>query len=122
MKRWRWPRLDVLYAVHDRQVSEHGGLEGVSDANALEFAMARPQNQAAYEEPDAAALAAAYAFGLATNHGFADGNKRTAWVIARVFLADHGYALRFDPHDAVRVMESVAAGSVSEQQLGAWFR
>ncbi len=84
--------------------------------------MARPQNLAAYESPDAAALAAAYACGLALNHGFADGNKRTAWVVARLFLADNGYALHFDPTDAVLAMESVAAGKLSESDLAAWFR
>lgn len=122
MKRWRWPRLDVLYAVHDRQLAEHGGLEGVRDANALESAMARPQNQAAYGKPDAAALAAAYAYGLARNHGFVDGNKRTAWVIARLFLRDHGHRFQFDPLEAIRMMEATAAGRLTEEQIAAWFR
>lgn len=85
--------------------------------------MARPQNLAAYgRKPDAAALAAAYAYGLARNHGFADGNKRTAWVMARLFLADHGHGLRFAPLDAVRLMEGVAAGTLTEDQLAEWFR
>jgi death-on-curing protein len=115
-------RKDVLYAIHDRQLAEHGGLPGVVDAGRMEAALARPQNLAAYESPDAAALAAAYAFGLLRNHGFADGNKRTGWVIARLFLADNEYGLRFDPTDAVRTMESVAAGTLSESELGEWFR
>lgn len=122
MKRWRWLRLDVLYAVHDRQLADHGGLEGVRDANALESAMARPQHQAAYGKPDAAALAAAYAYGLARNYGFVDGNKRTAWVIARLFLADHGYKLQYNPLEAIRMMETVAAGTLTEEQIAAWFR
>ena len=122
MIRWRWVALDVLYAVHDRQMAEHGGLLGVRDRNVLESAMARPQHLAAYKEPDAPALAAAYAYGLARNHGFADGNKRTAWVIARVFLADHGHTLTFDAEDAVHLMESVAAGRLTERQLAGWFR
>ena len=84
--------------------------------------LARPQNLAADESPDAAALAAAYAFGLIRNHGFADGNKRTGWVIARLFLADNGYGLRFDPADAVLAMEAVAAGTRSEPELAEWFR
>lgn len=119
---WRWVETSVAYAVHDRQLAEHGGLDGVRDRGAVESALARPRNLAAYEEPDAADLAAAYAFGLARNHGFADGNKRTAWVIARLFLADNGYRLLFDPRDAVTTMEAVAAGSLDESALAAWFR
>lgn len=122
MKRWRWIRADVLYAIHDRQIAEHGGPLGVLDANRVEAALAHPRNLAGYESPDAAALAGAYAHRLARSHCFADGNKRTAWVAARLFLADNGFQLRFDPADAVRTMESVAAGDVSEQELAAWFR
>jgi death-on-curing protein len=119
---WRWVGASIAYAVHDRQLAEHGGLDGVRDRGAVESGLARPRNLAAYEEPDAADLAAAYTFGLARNHGFSDGNKRTAWVVARLFLADNGYRLRFDRHDAVKTMEAVAAGSVDENALAAWFR
>jgi len=122
MTSWRWIGSSLVYAIHDRQVAEHGGLDGVRDQGAVESALARSQNLAAYTEPDASALAAAYAYGLARNHGFADGNKRTAWVIARVFLADNGYRLVFDPADAVRTVESLAAGALSEDQLASWFR
>lgn len=122
MKRWRWIRRDVLYAIHDRQIAEHGGLAGVLDADRVDAALARPRNLAAYEKPDAAALAAAYAHGLLRNHGFADGNKRTAWMAARLFLADNGFDLRFDAVDAVRTMERAAAGGLSEEGLAAWFR
>jgi death on curing protein len=119
---WRWIGSSLVYAIHDRQIAEHGGLDGVRDQGAVESALARPQNLAAYAEPDASALAAAYAYGLARNHGFADGNKRTAWVIARVFLADNGYRLTFDPADAVRTVESLAGGALSEDELASWFR
>ncbi len=122
MKRWRWVRADVLHAIHDRQIAEHGGLSGVLDAGRVEAALAHPRNLAAYESPDAAALAAAYAHRLARSHGFADGNKRTGWVAARLFLADNGFALRFDPADAVLTMQSVAADDLSEKDLAAWFR
>lgn len=122
MTSWRWIGLDVLYAVHDSQLAEHGGLPGVRDQGAVESAMARPQNHAAYGEPGGAVLAAAYAYGLTRNHGFADGNKRTAWVMARLFLADHGHTLRFASIDAIQLMESVAAGTMTEEQLAAWFR
>jgi death-on-curing protein len=119
---WRWVALEVVYAIHDRQLSEHGGSQGVRDQGAIESALARPQNLAAYGEPDVAALGAAYAFGLARNHGFVDGNKRTAWVIARLFLADNGVRLSYDKADAVRTVEGLAAGRIDEETLAAWFR
>ncbi|TAM52525.1 MAG: type II toxin-antitoxin system death-on-curing family toxin [Paraburkholderia sp.] len=122
MTAWRWVRADLTYAVHDRQLAEHGGLDGVRDKGAVESALARPQNLVVYAGADAAALAAAYAYGLARNHGFADGNKRTAWVVARLFLADNGYRLKFDPTDAVGTMEMVAAGELDEAALAEWFR
>jgi death-on-curing protein len=122
VKRWRWIRVDVLHAIHDRQIAEHGGPLGVLDAGRVEAALTHPRNLAAYESPDAATLAAAYAHRLARSHCFADGNKRTAWVAARLFLADNGFLLRYDPADAVRTMHSVAAGTVSESELATWFR
>lgn len=122
MTAWRWIGAPVVYAVHDRQLAEHGGPDGIRDQGAVESAVARPRNLATYTEPDAAALAAAYAFGIARNHGFVDGNKRTAWIVARLFLADNGYLLRFDKPEAVRMMEGVAAGTVAEADLAAWFR
>jgi death on curing protein len=122
VKRWRWIRADVLYAVHDRQIAEHGGPPGVLDAGRVGAPLAHPRNLAAYESPDAADLAAAYAHRLARSHCFADGNKRTAWVAARLFLADNAFLLRFDPADAVRTMQSVAAGDLSEEELAAWLR
>ncbi|WP_020696352.1 type II toxin-antitoxin system death-on-curing family toxin [Reyranella massiliensis] len=122
MTAWRWVALDVLQAIHDRQIAEHGGPDGVRDGGAIESALARPRNLAAYGKPDAADLAAAYAYGLARNHGFVDGNKRVAWVAARLFLADNGYRLRFDPADAVRAVEALAADTLDEGKLAAWFR
>ena len=122
MTAWRWVALEAVYAIHDRQLSEHGGGQGVRDQGAIESAMARPRNLTAYGEPDVAALAAAYAFGLARNHGFVDGNKRTAWIVARLFLADNGVRLSYDKADAVRTMESLAAGRIDEDVLADWFR
>jgi len=121
-KDWRWVDLAVIHAVHDRQLAEHGGADAVRDAGGVDSALARPVNLASYGAPDAADRAAAYAYGLARNHGFVDGNKRTAWIAARLFLADNGYRLAFDPVDAVRVMEGVAGGTVTETALAAWFR
>jgi death-on-curing protein len=122
MTRWRWVALNVVYAIHDRQISEHGGGRGVRDVGAVESALARPRNLAAYGAPDAADLAAAYAFGIARDHGFIDGNKRVAWVTARLFLADNGYRLRFDKVEAVRLVEALAAGQLSQEAVAAWFR
>jgi death-on-curing protein len=119
---WRWIGSQLVYAIHDRQLAEHGGLDGVCDAGALESALGGLLNLAAYGEPDAADLAAAYVFGITRNHGFADGNKRTAWVIGRLFLADNGYRLQFDKSEAVRVVEAVAAGTLGEAELADWFR
>ena len=122
MTAWRWVGAQVVHAIHDRQLAQHGGLAGLRDPGAVESALARPRNLAAYGKPDACDLAAAYAYGLARSHGFCDGNKRTAWVAARLFLADHGHRLRFDPADAVRTMEAVADGGLAEDALAAWFR
>jgi death-on-curing protein len=119
---WRWVGAPVVYAVHDRQLAEHGGLDGLRDQGAIESALAPPRNLVTCGQPDAAALAAAYAYGLARNHGFADGNKRTAWIVARLFLADNGYRLTFDKADAVRTVEAVAAGSLDDAALAEWFR
>ena len=121
-RQWRWVGLNVVLAIHDRQLAEHGGADGIRDRNAIESALARPLNLAAYGDPDAADLAAAYACGLAGNHGFVDGNKRTAWVVARLFLADSGQRIKFDPLDAIRTMEDVASGRIRENELAGWFR
>lgn len=117
-----WLDIGVALAVHDRQLAEHGGGEGVRDAAMLESALARPLNRWGYGEGDRAALAAAYAFGIARNHPFVDGNKRTGWVFARLFLALNGVELRFMPEDAIRVMLALAAGEISEEVLADWFR
>ncbi len=122
MTDWRWVSPEVIFAVHDRQLAEHGGGEGIRDLGLVESALARPQNLAAYGKPDAADLAAAYAYGLAKNHGFVDGNKRTAWIAARLFLADNGYGLSFDKVDAIKTVEALAAGNISEDELAVWFR
>ena len=92
------------------------------DLGMVESAMARPQNLASYGEPDAADLAAAYLYGLARNHGYADGNKRTAWIVARLFLADNGFRLAFDPAEAIAMVERVAGGMLAEGELAGWFR
>ena len=122
MTAWRWVSASVVHAIHDRQLAEHGGLAGIRDAGMIESALARPQNLAVYDKPDVSDLAAAYAYGLARNHGFADGNKRTAWVVARLLIADNGGRLKFDPAAAVRIVEALAGGSLPEAVLASWFR
>ncbi|MYB54293.1 MAG: type II toxin-antitoxin system death-on-curing family toxin [Acidobacteriia bacterium] len=119
---WRWVSLEVVLAVHGRQIAEHGGADGIRDLGLIESALARPANLMSYGDPDAASLAAAYAHGLVPNHGFVDGNKRVAWVTARLFLLANGWKLIFDPFDAIRIMESASAGQVSEEDVANWFR
>ena len=119
---WHWVALRVVLAIHDRQIAEHGGAGGIRDLGMIESSLARPINLAAYGNPDAAELAAAYAFGLIRNHGFVDGNKRTAWVVVRVFLSDNHQNFEFDPFDAIRIVEGVAGRKVSESKLADWFR
>jgi death-on-curing protein len=114
------PRL-VVDAVHLDQLREHGGLPGVRDENALEAALARPGQKWA-PTTDLAALAAAYAFGLANAHPFNDGNKRIAFLTAVVFLGLNGKDLDAAETDVVQVMVVLAGGSLKEQQLAAWLR
>lgn len=119
---WRFISVDVALAVHDRQLAEHGGPAGVKDLGLLESALARPINKHAYGEDDPCALAAAYAFGVARNHPFVDGNKRTAWVLARLFLALNAVEVSFGKQEAIEMMLALAAGEIGEDQVAAWFR
>lgn len=119
---WVWVALAVAEAAHLEQLAEHGGGQGVRDARLLDSAMARAQNLAAYAEPDAAALAAAYAFEIARNHPFVDGNKRTAAAVAETFLVLNGYALNAKDAELVVAVLALAAGELSEEELADWFR
>ncbi|HEX6496275.1 MAG TPA: type II toxin-antitoxin system death-on-curing family toxin [Acidobacteriaceae bacterium] len=121
-RRWQWVEINALYAIHDRLIAEHGGLGGTRDRAMIESAMARPQHLAIYGKPDAADLASAYAFGLARNHGFMDGNKRAAWTVARLFLARNGLQLNFQAIDAIVAVERLAAGVISQDQFAEWLR
>ena len=122
MKRWQWLREDVLYAVHDAQLAEHGGLSGVRDAGLFASALARPQNVAAYGNADYADLAAAYGYGIARNHPFIDGNKRTAFVAVELFLAINGFELLADDAACVLTLLGVAAGELEEADFSKWIR
>jgi death-on-curing protein len=118
----RWLPKDLILAVHDRQLAEHGGARGVRDQGLLESALARPQNLFAYGESDVAALAGAYAFGIARNHPFIDGNKRTAFVACELFLAANGYELAASDEECLAMMLALAADEIDEAEFAAWLR
>jgi death-on-curing protein len=120
--KWVWIATEVALAAHAEQLAEHGGGEGVRDAGMLDSAMARPRNLADYGDPDAAALAAAYAFGIARNHPFVDGNKRTAAVVSETFLVLNGHALDASDAELVVAFVALAAGELGEEELADWFR
>lgn len=119
---WVWIDRAVLLAVHDEQLAEHGGALGIRDIGLFESAIARPQQLAHYGEPDVAELAAAYAVGVSRNHPFVDGNKRTAFVAAELFLVLNGHELQVDDADCVMVMLAVAAGQMDEATFASWLR
>jgi death-on-curing protein len=119
-----WIDRTLALAIHERQLAEHGGGSGVRDETLLESALARPQQLFAYGDPppDLAALAASLAFGLARNHPFVDGNKRTAAVACELFLALNNAVLQADNVELYPVYLSLAEGSLSETDFAAWLR
>lgn len=121
-KAWVWLDQAVMLAVHDEQLAEHGGGTGVRDAGMIESAMNRPVHLATYGQPDVAELAAAYGFGLARNHPFVDGNKRTAFVAVELFLALNGYELTASDGDCVLTVLALAAGDMEEVVFADWVR
>jgi len=123
MSTFRFLDREIILAIHEMQLAEHGGAVGIRDEGLLESALARPVNRATYEQDtDAAALAAAYAFGLAKNHPFLDGNKRTAYVAMELFLADNGFALTASDEESLIAMLKLAGGETSEDDFAAWIR
>ena len=118
-----WLSRIVLDAIHHDQLREHGGLPGIRDENALESALARPQQKWHYaDKPDLATLAAAYGFGLVRNHPYRDGNKRIGFLAIVTFLGLNGRALRATDAEVVTEMLALADGRVSEEELAAWIR
>jgi death-on-curing protein len=115
-----WIDLEVVLAIHDEQLAEHGGQPGVRDRGLLESAMVRPRNQFSYGEASIARLAASYAFGISRNHPFLDGNKRTSLVVAELFLALNGVDLTATDAECVTTFLRLAAGELSEDQLADW--
>jgi death on curing protein len=123
MREPHWvPRLAVD-AVHIDQLREHGGLPGIRDENALESALQRPRQKWAYEESvDLAVLAAAYGFGICSNHPYRDGNKRIAFLAMVIFLGLNGSEIEAAEPEVVTVMKALASGKFSEQELAGWLR
>lgn len=121
-QQWVWLTDKLLLLVHEEQLAEHGGPGGVRDAGLLASALGRPQHRALYDSPDAAALTASYAFGIARNHPFTDGNKRTAFVAMEVFLDLNGYELTATDEACVLKTLGLAAGDIDEATFAQWIR
>ena len=124
MSRYHWLSLNLVLALHEDQLSEHGGAVGVRDMALLETALAKPQQLASYAEPvaDVAALAAAYTYGLAHLHPFTDGNKRTSLVVAETFIELHAHELDASDSECYTTWMAMAAGEMMEHELAAWLR
>jgi death-on-curing protein len=120
--KWRWIDRRLLVLLHDESLAQHGGASGLRDEGMLESALARPLNLAAYGDPDVAELAAAYAFGLAKNHPFVDGNKRAAFLSVGLFLGLNGWRLTATQAEATIAMFGLAAGDLDEPTFAAWLR
>ena len=119
---WRWIDPAVVLAIHDQQLAEHGGVAGVRDMALLESALARPAQLAAYGDPDVFDLAAAYAFGIAKNHPFVDGNKRTSYVVCMLFLRLHGIRIKAPGPERVILFERLGKGEVPQDTMAEWLR
>ncbi len=119
-----WISIELALAIHKRQLSEHGGIEGVRDPGLLDSALARPQHLLAYSQgtPHLAQLAAAYAFGIAKNHPFLDGNKRTAAVVCETFINFNDYDLTADDESMCVKFLQLAEGNLSEEELANWLQ
>jgi death on curing protein len=119
---WRWLSKRAVLAIHTEQLAEHGGAPGIRDEGLLDSALARARHRAAYAQPDAADLAAAYGYGIVSNHPLVDGNRRTGFVAAATFLLLNGRAFEAAEGDVVTTFEQLAAGELTKQRLADWFR
>ncbi len=117
-----WVRHDVTIAIHERILADYGDQTGIRDSGLLESALARPQHIHAYDDPDLAALAAAYATGIIRNHPFVDGNKRVGFMVAYVFLASNGVSLTATEVSATQAVLDLAAEEITEEQFAQWLR
>ena len=117
----RWVSKRVVLALHEEQLAEHGGSSGIRDESLLDSALAKPQNVFAYgDDPDIFRLASSYAYGIARNHAFVDGNKRTALVVSILFLKRNGWDTTASKTDEYDTYFRLAEGSLSEEELAAW--
>jgi death on curing protein len=119
-----WIREEVVIAIHRRQLAEHGGMEGIRDDGLLKSALCRPLNQLAYSESslDISSLAAAYGYGIAKNHPFVDGNKRTSYIVMRTFLKLNGCDIKADEIEKYQVWIDIATSKMDEAELAQWIR
>ncbi|MBL8570202.1 MAG: type II toxin-antitoxin system death-on-curing family toxin [Phreatobacter sp.] len=117
-----WVLKSVVLALHEEQLTEHGGSPGLRDEGLLDSALARPQNLLAYGNPDIADMAAAYAYGIARNHAFIDGNKRASLVVTELFLDLNGFSLQMTDAEAVLQWLALGEGTVTEEAMAAWIR
>ena len=122
MNSFVWISKAAVLAMHDEQLVEHGGRSGIRDMGLLESALARPENLLAYDSPDLADLAAAYAHGIGCNHAFVDGNKRASLVTTEAFLILNGFELTAGNSEIVVIWEDLAAGRMSQKDIANWIR
>lgn len=122
MKEPRWLEESAILAIHERLLAEHGGLAGIREPGLLKSALDRPKNLFSYEKPSFFDLAAAYGFGIARNHPFLDGNKRTALAAAGIFLELNGYRLEANEQDAVGATLALAAGEMTQEEFSMWLK
>jgi death-on-curing protein len=119
---WKWIDPEVVLAIHDQQIAEHGGTNGIRDMGLIESALARAKNLASYSASDVFDLAAEYGYGIARNHGFIDGNKRTAYVVTLLFLALNGHDLTAQAVVRVLVFEKLGRGELAPDEFARWLR
>ncbi|MBU1194584.1 MAG: type II toxin-antitoxin system death-on-curing family toxin [Proteobacteria bacterium] len=119
---YSWIELETVLVIHDLQIQEHGGASGIRDLGLIESAVNKPRNLMAYSSPDLPELAASYAFGLTKNHGFLDGNKRTAYVVSRLFLRLHGWDFAVSPEQRVVFFENLGKGDYALSGVSRWFK
>ncbi len=119
---WIWVPKTSALGAHAKSLAAHGGADGVRDEGLLESALARPEDLAAYGEPDVFDLAGACAFGIVRNHPFVDGNKRASFLTAALFLELNGYSLRASEAEATATMLAFASGEIGEAEFAAWLR
>ena len=119
---YSWIELETVLVIHDLQIQEHGGAPGIRDIGLIESDINKPKNLIVDDTPGVVELAAAYAFGLTKNHGLVDGNKRTAYVVTRLFLRLHGWDFTVSPEERVLVFERLGRGSYSSEEFTQWLK